>query len=391
MVGTAGGLVRIARIAIGGLLIAGLAIVHAVGAPAARSTFTVRAIKHVWVIELENEGYAQSFGNPKADPYLARTLPQLGALLKNYYAIGHSGADNYIAQVSGQAPNALTQDDCPVWTPLPPATTGPYRQVVAPAGGCVFPASVPTLGSQLTSAKLGWKAYLEDMGNDPARDDTVATPAGPACGHPATGQADLTSDATPTDQYAVRHEGFMFFRSVTQNESYCAAHIVSFKPLPSDLRKPAAQAPAFSWITPNLCDDGHDIPCVTGQPGGLTQIDRFLAHWVPLIMASPAYKAGGLILITFDEGTTDSACCGETAGRSAAHPNTAEPGLGGPGGGDVGLVALSPYIKPGTVSTVDYNHYSMLRTIEDIFGLSHLGDAAEPGVRSFGKDVFTIA
>lgn len=66
------------------------------------------------------------------------------------------------------------------------------------------------------------------------------------------------------------------------------------------------------------------------------------------------------------------------------------PGLGGPGG-DVGLVALSPYIKPGTVSGVDYNHYSMLRTIEDIFGLPHLGDAAEPGVRSFGKDVFTIA
>lgn len=166
---------------------------------------------------------------------------------------------------------------------------------------------------------------------------------------------------------------------------------MSFRPLPADLKKPAAQAPAFSWITPSLCDDGHDIPCVTGQPGGLTQIDVFLARWVPLIMASPAYKAGGLILITFDEGTTSRACCGETSGFSAAHPNTVEPGLTGPGGGDVGLVALSPYIKPGTVSTVNYNHYSMLRTIEDIFGLPHLGDAAQPGVRSFGRDVFTIA
>lgn len=55
------------------------------------------------------------------------------------------------------------------------------------------------------------------------------------------------------------------------------------------------------------------------------------------------------------------------------------------------MVALSPYIKPGTVSTVAYNHYSMLRTIEDIFGLPHLGDAAKPGLRSFGMDVFTIA
>jgi len=391
MVGASGGVIRIARIAIGGLLIVGLAIVHAVGAPAARSMFTLHAIKHVWVIELENEGYAQSFGDPSADPYLARTLPQLGALLKNYYAIGHNSADNYIAQVSGQAPNSLTQQDCPVWVPLPDVATGPYRQVVAPDGGCVFPATVPTLGNQLTAAKLGWKAYLEDMGNDPARDETASTPAGPACGHPGIWGVDLTGDATRIDQYAVRHEGFMFFRSVTGSESYCAAHIVSFDPLPGDLKAAAEQAPAFSWITPNLCDDGHDIPCVTGQRGGLPQIDRFLSHWVPLIMASPAYKAGGLILITFDEGTTDSACCGETAGRGAAHPNTAEPGLGGPGGGDVGMVALSPYIKPGTVSTVAYNHYSMLRTIEDIFSLSHLGDAAAPGVRSFGKDVFTIS
>jgi len=391
MVGTAGGLVRIARVAIGGLLIVGLAIAHAVGAPAARSMFSIHAIKHVWVIDLENEGYAQSFGDPAADPYLARTLPQLGALLKNYYAIGHNSADNYIAQISGQAPNLLTQYDCPVWVPLPNIVTGPYHQVLAPEGGCVFPASVPTLGNQLSAAKLNWKAYLEDMGNNPARDRTVTTAAGPACGHPGTWAVDGTESATKTDQYAARHEGFMFFRSVTQNEQFCAAHIVSFKPLLADLKKPAAQAPAFSWITPNLCDDGHDIPCVAGQRGGLTQIDGFLARWVPLIMASPAYKAGGLILVTFDEGTTDTACCGETNGFSAAHPDTLKPGLGGPGGGDVGLVALSPYIKPGTVSTVNYNHYSMLRTVEDIFSLPHLGDAAEPGVRTFGKDVFTIA
>ena len=62
----------------------------------------LKAVRHVWVIELENQGYAQSFGTPSADPYLARTLPRLGALLENYYAIGHSSADNYIAQVSGQ-------------------------------------------------------------------------------------------------------------------------------------------------------------------------------------------------------------------------------------------------------------------------------------------------
>jgi hypothetical protein len=247
---------------------------------------------------------------------------------------------------------------------------------------------VQTLGNQLSAKKLSWKAYLEDMGNDPSRDKTVNTPEGPACGHPATGAVDLTQHATKTDQYAVRHEGFMYFRSVTENEKYCEAHLLSLRPLKSDLSA-ASKTSAFSWITPNLCDDGHDSPCVTGVPGGLKQIDAFLEKWVPVIMASPAYKQGGLILITFDEGSTDTACCGELSGASSSHPNTPLPGLGGPGGGPVGLVALSPFIKPGTVSKKDYNHYSLLRTVEDIFGLSHLGDAAIPQVKSFGTDVFT--
>jgi hypothetical protein len=64
------------------------------------------------------------------------------------------------------------------------------------------------------------------------------------------------------------------------------------------------------------------------------------------------------------------------------------PGKNGPGGGRIGAVLLSPLIRPGTVSAVDYNHYSLLRTIEDIFGLPHLGDAAMPQVSSFGPDVF---
>jgi len=360
----------------------------AAGPAAARQEAPLPAVKHVWVIELENEGFTQSFGDPGADPYLARTLPREGALLTNYYAIGHNSADNYVAQISGQAPNILSQEDCPVWVPTPEITIKPYHQVLAPEGGCVFPKSVPTLGSQLTAAKLSWTAYLEDMGNNPARDRTVATARGPACGHPATWGIDHTQSATTTDQYAARHEGFMYFRSVTADAKYCEAHVLSFKPLPGDL-KAASTTPAFSWISPNLCDDGHDVPCVTGQRGGLKQIDAFLAHWVPLIMASPGYKDGGLILITFDEGTTDTACCGENSGLSSSHPNTPFPGLGGPGGGDVGLVALSPFIKPGTVSTAKYNHYSMLRTIEDVFGLPHLGDAAMPQVASFGRDVFT--
>ena len=352
--------------------------------------FKLPKVQHVWVIDLENEGVAQSFGNPSADPYLAVTLRHDGAYLPNYYGIGHDSADNYIAQISGQAPDTQTQNDCGVWNAFEPANhvVRPYHQLAG--NGCVYPASVQTLGNQLTKAKRSWAAYLQDMGNDPARDHTTATAQGPACGHPAVGAPDLTEGAEAGDQYATRHEGFMYFESVTGNKAYCDAHILSFRPLSKDLKK-VSTTPNFSFISPNLCNDGHDSPCVNGDPGGLKQINTFLKGFVPGLLSSPAYKAGGLILITFDEGTTDAGCCGETSGVSASHPNVAEPGMGGPGGGDVGLIALSPFIRPGTMSKVAYNHYSLLRTIEDIFHLSHLGDAAMPQVKSFGRDVFTRA
>ncbi len=105
-------------------------------------------------------------------------------------------------------------------------------------------------------------------------------------------------------------------------------------------------------------------------------------------MAAPAYRDGGLIVVTFDEGSDSAACCGEASGFGPDHPNVPLPGKNGPGGGRIGAVLLSPVIRPGTVSTGDYNHYSLLRTVEDIFGLPHLGDAAMPQVRSFGPDVF---
>jgi phosphatidylinositol-3-phosphatase len=366
--------------------------VTAAGASAnSPAAFTPPPVQHVWYIDLENEGLGQSFGTPSNDPYLATTLTSMGALLKNYFAVGHDSLDNYIAQVSGQAPDRATDNDCPVWTKFEPLNhvLQPFDQYIG--NGCVYPASIPTIGNQLTAAGLTWTAYLQDMGNDPARDQTVSTPQGPACGHPQIGKPDNTEGAEPADQFADRHEGFMYFQSVTGNAAYCDAHVLSFQPLLHDLAS-TGTTPNFSFLAPNLCNDGHDAPCANGDPGGFINIDAFLSIWVPVIMASPAYKAGhGLIFITFDEGSTDTACCGETVGRTVSHPNTPLPGMGGPGGGRIGAVVISPFIKPGTVSTVDYNHYSALRSIEDIFGLSHLGDAQMPQVKSFGADVYTNA
>jgi hypothetical protein len=159
--------------------------------------------------------------------------------------------------------------------------------------------------------------------------------------------------------------------------------------LATDL-KSVATTPNLSFITPNLCDDGHDAPCLN-QAGASTagaNIDAFLSTWVPLITDSPAYKSNGLLIVTFDEADVSgpsadaTACCNEQPG-----PASALPGISGPGGGRTGTVLLSPFIAGGTVSTVPYNHYSTLATVETLFGLSKLGQAATTSA-TFGKDVF---
>jgi len=119
-------------------------------------------------------------------------------------------------------------------------------------------------------------------------------------------------------------------------------------------------------------------------------VEGFLRKWVPLITGSPAFKRDGLLVITFDEseGTGaegSTACCGEKPLAGARRPA----GVLGPGGGRIGAVLISRYIKPGTVSAVPYNHYSLLRSVEDLFGLGHLGYAAEADLQSLGADVFT--
>jgi hypothetical protein len=156
--------------------------------------------------------------------------------------------------------------------------------------------------------------------------------------------------------------------------------------LPADLAS-ASTTPSLSFITPDLCHDGHDATCADGGPGGMPAADAFLREWVPRITSSPAYQSDGLLAIVFDEAASDSsACCGERPG-----PNTPAPGgqSGGPGGGRTGAVLLSPFIRPGTTSDQDYNHYSLLRSIEDYFGVAHLGYAAAADLRPFGPDVFT--
>jgi hypothetical protein len=207
------------------------------------------------------------------------------------------------------------------------------------------------------------------------------------CRHPPINTQDNTQFAEVNDMYAARHNPFVYFHAIIDFPT-CQENVVDFSHLAGDLQSKQTTA-NYSMIVPNLCNDGHDEPCVNGEPGGLEQINGWLQDAVPQILASPGYKDHGLLMITFDEAENEatvtgdaSACCNEQPG-----PNTSAPGgvSGGPGGGRIGAVMLSPCIHPGTVDETPYNHYSMLRSFEDLFGLDHLGFAGQDGLVTFSE------
>ncbi|MET3206633.1 MULTISPECIES: alkaline phosphatase family protein [unclassified Arthrobacter] len=312
---------------------------------------------HVFVINLENKGYDQVWGTGSPAPYLARTLRQQGVLLSSYYGIAHHSLPNYLAQVSGQPPNRSTMQDCQTYSAFSPSGTDSRGRLLG--SGCVFPENVPTLAGQLTSAGRSWRGYMEDMSSP--------------CQHPMLGAADTHQNATAGDQYATRHNPFVYFRSITASPD-CTTHVVNLSALQQDL-KTVDTTPNLSYITPNLCHDGHDNPCADGTSGGLGVADYWLRDQVPTVLASPAFQKDGMLVITFDE--TDGGTTGPPVGVT-----------GGTGGGKVGALVISPFAPAGATSDRPYNHYSLLASIEDFFSLPRLAGAAEPGVNTFSADVY---
>jgi hypothetical protein len=353
-------------------------------------------IKHVFVMVLENEDEAASYSTNK-NPMLGKVLQKQGTLLPNYYGTGHVSADNYIAMVSGQAPNPMTSGDCEDYVDFQPspAAFDPRGNGQAVGTGCVFPSNVSTISDQLQAARLTWHGYMEDMGNTLAREPAH-------CGEPTssagTGMQDGTQSATADDQYAARHNPFVYFHSLIDSGS-CFANVTPLYRLQNDLKSIGTTA-NFNFITPNLCDDGHDAPCkgkdaIGKTDGGLVSIDHFLSVWVPRIENSPAFKKDGLLIITSDEAAvTDdaSSCCGEQAG-----PNDPMPGVWGPGGGKIGTLVIGRCVAAGKQDQTAYNHYSLLRSLEDLFGIKtggsdgkgHLGFAGDSALTSFGPDLFS--
>ncbi|MBB5193576.1 hypothetical protein HNQ50_004334 [Silvimonas terrae] len=380
---------------------------------------SIHSIRHVFVLTLENENYSTTFAASSPATYLSQTLVGQGALVPQYFGTGHVSLDNYIAMISGQSGNPVTNTDCQTYSEF--AQTGTDSDGQAIGQGCIYPATIKTLPDQLKAAGLTWHGYMEDMGFDPARESAT-------CGHPIIGTQDMTQSpeaSTPSiatgDQYATRHNPFMYFHSIIDS-SECNNNVTELAQLQNDLKSISTTA-NFNFITPNLCHDGHDSPCVTGEAGGLLSADAFLKKWVPIITASPAFQQDGLLIINFDESSATSntttmtsattgnmtviydgaSCCGQKPGPNlASFPQTLPLGnytthgitfaitmtYNSFGGDQTGAVMLSPFIKGGTVTSTAYNHYSLLRSIEDIFNLGHLGYAGQDGLTSFGSDIF---
>jgi phosphatidylinositol-3-phosphatase len=345
-------------------------------------------IEHVFLIVLTEHGFEEAFGKASPAPYLARELAGKGELLSNYYAVSQGGLANEIALLSGQGPTPETAVDCPNYTDIAPGTVGTLAEQVE-GNGCVYPPATQTLPGQLAAAKLSWKGYVEDI--------AAGAPEGSAtCRHPVLGGPDANQAPLPGSPFLSWRNPFVYFHSLLDSPE-CATADIGLEQLSPDLSK-ANTTPNFSYIVPDACHDGSEAPCEPGAVAGLAGAEAFLKTVVPEIEASPAYEEGGLIAITFDRApqagpaADSSSCC-----ATPAYPNLPPPPEStatGPveetgGGGRVGLLLLSKYVAPGTVNESGYyNHFSLLLSLEELFGRQPLGYAAEPTVTGFDSSVY---
>ena len=312
-------------------------------------------VKHVFVISLSSPGYEQAFGSQSQMPYLSGTLRPQGVLLDHYAALDASALPNGIAAISGQPPNSATRAGCPEYEAF---TAVPNSNGVLSAPGCVYPVETQTIADQLTIAQLGWRAYVDGMV------DEAGKPAN--CVHPDPGEP---STAAQPGGYAASQNPFAYFHSLLDLGD-CAENDVPLERLSKDLAK-AEKTPSYSFIAPTPCGAGTAAQCAPGAVEGAAAADAFLSTWVPKILASPAYKADGALIVSF----------------SAVNP--ASPGGAAPTGEALrtGALVVSPFAQPGATDSATYDTYSLLRSSEDLLGLEPLGLAAGSKVKSFAPSL----
>jgi hypothetical protein len=271
---------------------------------------------HVFVIMLENRGYAQVIGNPHA-PYLNHLAASAGLATK-YTGVAHPSQPNYLAAISGSTFGVHDDND----------VTLQARNLV----------------DQLEEHGMTWKAYMQSISQ-------CASPLESFCGH---------------DRYARKHNPFVSFSDIQSNPNRMR-QIVDTSAMAADLA--SGQVANFVWISPDQCHDMHGLalpssdPCSGLNPDALTtQGDTYTQATMDAIMGSPAWSSAdgsSVIFVTWDENegvsVDNSGCCGVSSG-----------------GGHVVMIAISQVKSGSRTSSVAYNHYSLLATIQQSWGVGCL-------------------
>lgn len=208
-------------------------------------------------------------------------------------------------------------------------TAGSTFGITSDCLGCFV--SSDNLGAQLSRHGVSWDAFFED----------VSSPC---------------YLGTSYGLYAAKHNPFRYFRDVRASRALCS-HLLPYPRLRAVLGRPAAEVPRFVWVTPNVCDDGHSCPeSVAG---------RWLAGFVREVTASRAWRDRGLLLVTWDEGSFGDTSSITPAGRL----------LPTGGGGHLLTLVISPLVRAHSVLRQPLDHYGLLATVEENFGLPLLGAA----------------
>jgi phosphatidylinositol-3-phosphatase len=301
-------------------------------------------IKHVFVISLASPGYEAAFGPANAQmPYLAGTLRAQGDLLSGYTLLDKSWLANSFASIAGQKPTPAAEQDCPDYE------------------ACVFPVETLSYVDQLATAQFSWRGYFEDMA------DPTGKPA--SCVRPEPGATETPAPGG----YSPILNPFIYFHTLL-DLGECSANDVPLTELEKDLRK-AEKTPNFSYISPNLCNAGvAPGQCAPGTPEGAAAADAWLSTWVPKILASPAFKADGLLVLSFG------------AANPVPNPDPAQPPTP-PTSLKTGALLVSPFVTPGSTDATKYDPYTLLATYEDLFGLNRLDQAGAKKVKSLAPQL----
>jgi phospholipase C len=344
------------------VLVSSYAAAPAAGGPTP-ADLAVPRYRHIFVIMGENKNWERIDGSSNA--------PRLAAFAKAYgdaahfYGEVHPSEANYVALLGGST-FGMHDDDAFYCTP---ESTRPSCSHAAAPGYAPHTVDAPHLGTQLEAAGLTWKNYNESI---------------PAPGSLAVTGSDPVEDGPHAVQYyASKHSGFVNFASV-QHDPRIADRIVGYAALRRDLA--ANDLPSFGFIIPNLCNDMHGMAGVPGVPDDcvyehldalIQRGDAAMAKTIDAIMASATWRSSDnvAIVVTFDEddGFGRAGCCGVTPNAPSNF-----------GGGHIATIVVTNHGPRGVIDQTPYNHYSLLRTIEDAFGIYNylgLAGASDQGVK----------